>query len=82
MTLRELTDLKERQAKLKDESAHAQGRLDALLAQLKAEFGVATLRDGEKLLVKLGDEQKQAEQEYQQLITEFETNYKDKLSAE
>ncbi len=55
------------------------GRLDQLLAQLKAEHGVATLEEGRALLRRLAEEEQAAVKAYRQGLAAFKAEHGDKL---
>ena len=79
MDLKQLTTLKEAAERANRAAERAAGRRDTLLARLKAEFGVETVKQGRKLADKWRGEGDAAEKEYAAKLEAFLTEYGDLL---
>jgi predicted Zn-dependent protease len=77
--LREFTDLKHRVESLQKRADRAQGAFDQLTSQLKKEYGVTTLDEGKRLLLKLEKEEQKAEREYREALEKFLEEWGDQL---
>jgi len=62
------------------EADRAEGALSQLMAKLEEEFGCKSLKEAEKLLVKLRKESKKAEKEFGEALNEFEEKWEEVLS--
>ena len=60
---------------LQREINKAEGALEQLTERLQSEFGCKTLEQAEKLLRKMQKEAKQAEDEYNEALSEFEEQW-------
>lgn len=75
-------EIKRRVTKLENEASEAKGRYDALVDQIKDEFGVSSVRAAKGLLTKLEKEASAAEDSFNNLLQEFETKYAEHLGLD
>ena len=64
---------------LKREIIKAEGALEQLTDRLQSEFGCKTLEQAEKLLQKMQKEAEQAEDKYNEALSEFEEEWSEVL---
>lgn len=60
LTLDDYPELKRRSAELAKEAERAAGRYDELMARLKKEYGCSTIKQAQKLLEQIKDEEQEA----------------------
>lgn len=70
-----LIDLKEKIDEAKNNKAKAEGKQEELMSQLKKEFGITTLTQAERKLIKLEEEALALEKELGKGMEELEKEY-------
>ncbi len=71
--------LKRKVDRLQRDHDRAEGALDELLAQLKADHNCDSVAQADKLLKRLGKEEKRLCSEFEQVVEEFETEWAEQL---
>jgi predicted nucleic acid-binding Zn-ribbon protein len=72
-------DLKERVEKAQQRAAKAEGALGQVLKQLKEEFKCNSLEEAETLLKRMQKKEKEAQQELDKAMEEFETKWAEQI---
>lgn len=75
------TKMKKEADRLRQERDRAQGALEPYLARLKAEFGAASLKEGEALLKKAEREEQKLKQEALAELEKMERNFQKQLEG-
>jgi len=79
MDLQRYEQLKRRIEQLQREQAKAEGMLDQVMLELEEKHKVKTIREAEKLAIKLAEEAQQVEEEYHEALEKFETQWSELL---
>ena len=72
-SLDDLSRLKQKAERLRQERDRAEGRLEESLKRLKTEFEVASLEEAKALLLKLEQEETNARKLFESVLAAFET---------
>lgn len=80
MDLKKFQELRTRSEELQREQSKAEGALEQLKKELKAEFGVDTIKGAKQLLVQLEKEEREAEEEFKQALEAFEAEFGELLT--
>jgi hypothetical protein len=75
MDIQRYDRLKRRVEQLEREQAKAEGMLEQVMSQLEEKYGCKTIRQAEKLAIKLAEEAEQVEDEYHEALEKFETQW-------
>ena len=67
--------LKRRAEKARSDADRAEGVLEEQRKKLKSEFGVDSIEEAQKLLDKITEEEKEAEERYNVKLVDFETKW-------
>ena len=81
MDLRRYDQLRKRCEQLEKEQAKAEGMLEQVMISLEEKYGCKTIRQAEKLAIKLATEAEDAESEYQEALGKFETEWSELLKG-
>jgi len=78
-TLSDLTKLKQRVEKLKQEQHRAEGALNEAMKRLLKDYECKSLEEAEGLLEHLEEEEIKAEEEFEEALRRFEDKWKEEL---
>jgi len=79
--LEKLTRLKKKAEAAQREADKAQGALDQILYQLLDEFECKSLKAAKKLLTEIQGKEQEAQETFQEALTEFEEEWGEALDA-
>ena len=78
-SIAQITDLKAKVERLRQEKARAEGGLAQVLVRLQEEFGCKTIADAEALLKKTKAEEAKAEEAFTTAMEEFQEKWGESL---